>query len=155
VSTARGIDLLRLADDVDRDGITKLVVGAVVHIGGKVLILRRSSSDDFLPGIEELPSGGVEDDEDLIGALRRELAEEIGLSGPLTLDFGFVTSFDYVSGSGRKARQITFGLAHDGRPITLSAEHTAYRWIAPTQVDECDVTAETAQTIRDWAAHRC
>jgi 8-oxo-dGTP diphosphatase len=148
VTTIQGIDGAGLLDDAGRDGIEKLVVGAVVHTGGQVLILRRSNDDAFLPGIEELPSGGVEPGEDMIAALRRELVEEIGWS---TLDRGFVTYFDYVSGSGRKARQYTFGLPHHGGPISLSAEHTAYRWLAPAAVADSDVTDETAHTIRDWA----
>jgi 8-oxo-dGTP diphosphatase len=149
VTTTHGIDLQRLVDDADRDGIEKLVVGAVVHSGGRVLILRRSGGDAFLPGIEELPSGGVEAGEDLLTALHRELAEEIGWTGPLTLDPGFVTHFDYVSGSGRKARQYTFSLPHHDQPITLSAEHTD-RWVAPTDLADTDITEETTQTIRDW-----
>lgn len=152
MTATHGIDVLRLLDDADLDGIQKLVVGAVVHSGGQVLIVRRSNDDPFLAGIEELPSGGVEPGEDPLTALRRELAEEIGWSGPLTLDPGFVSHFDYVSGSGRKARQYTFGLAHDGRPISLSAEHTGYRWLTPEALDDSDVTDETARTVRDWAA---
>ncbi|MFD0899075.1 NUDIX domain-containing protein [Actinomadura sediminis] len=149
--SAPGIDLQRLRRDAERDGIEKLVVGAVVHTGGRVLVLRRSLDDPFLPGIEELPSGGVEPGEDLLDALRRELAEEIGRAGPLTLDPGFVACFDYVSGSGRKARQFTFALASDGRPIVLSSEHTAHRWLHPSDLGASDITPETARTIRAWA----
>ncbi|TDC17574.1 NUDIX domain-containing protein [Actinomadura bangladeshensis] len=148
------MDVWQLQADADRDGVAKLVVGAVVHISGRVLILRRSINDAFMSGIEELPSGGVEPGEDLLAALRRELAEEIGWTGPLVLDPGFVAHFDYVSGSGRKARQYTFGLAHDGSPIVLSTEHTGYRWLDPHGVADSDVTAETARTIREWAEAR-
>ncbi|XRQ10012.1 NUDIX domain-containing protein, partial [Actinomadura welshii] len=62
---------------------------------------------------------------------------------------GFVTQFDYASGSGRKARQYTFGLAHHGRPIILSSEHTAFRWLHPADLNDSDVTDETARAIRD------
>ncbi|GAA2096243.1 NUDIX domain-containing protein [Actinomadura alba] len=141
----------RLRDDADRDGIQKLVVGAVIHHQGLVLILRRSATDKFLPGIEKLPSGGVDDGEDLLTALARELAEEIGRTGPLTVDPDFVASFDYISGSGRKARQYTFAVPHDGRPLVLSEEHDSHRWLDPTHLADSDLTEETAQTIRDWA----
>lgn len=147
-------DLQRLLDDADRDGITKLVVGAIVHSAGRVLILRRSATDPFMPGIEELPSGGVEDGEDLLTALSRELAEEIGWADVPQSDPGFVGSFDYVSGSGRKARQYTFVLTHDAAAITLSSEHTGHRWIDPADLDDTDLTSETADTIRDWAQGR-
>jgi 8-oxo-dGTP diphosphatase len=152
VTIQQGVDLARLRDEAARDGIAKLVVGAVVHFHGKVLILRRSPGDGFLPGIEELPSGGVEAGEDLIRALQRELAEEIGRTGPVTLDPGFVASFDYVSGSGRRARQLTFSIPHDGQPVILSEEHTGSRWIDPEGIGSSDVTRETAATIREWAS---
>ncbi|MGK5550854.1 NUDIX domain-containing protein [Actinomadura kijaniata] len=152
MTTVQGVDLQELVDRADRDGVQKLVVGAVVHAAGRVLILRRAGDDAFLPGIEELPSGGVDPGEGLLTALRRELAEEIGRDGPLALDPGFVAHFDYVSGSGRRARQYTFGLAHDGGPVSLSAEHTGFRWLTPADLADSDVTEETARTVREWAA---
>ena len=147
-------DLQQLIDNADRDGIQKLVVGAIVHHDGLVLVLRRSSEDTFMPGIEELPSGGVDDGEDLLTALGRELAEEIAWDGPLTVDPSFVTSFDYASGSGRKTRQLTFGVAYNGRGVRLSTEHATFRWIDTGALTDTDLTDETAQAIRDWAASR-
>ncbi|MFC4907488.1 NUDIX domain-containing protein [Actinomadura gamaensis] len=151
---APGLDLPRIAAEAVRDGVEKLVVGAVVHDGGKVLILRRSPHDAFLPGIEELPSGGVDDGEDLAGALARELAEEIGWRGPLELDAGFVASFDYLSGSRRRARQYTFGLPRGAHVVTLSDEHVGSRWLEPAELDGSGVTPETAAVVRAWAASR-
>ncbi|MEV3927465.1 NUDIX domain-containing protein [Actinomadura coerulea] len=150
MAAASGLDIQQLCANADRDGITKLVVGAIVHSDGQVLILRRSAEDAFMAGIEELPSGGVEPGENLLTALERELAEEIGWAGALTLDPGFVTHFDYISGSGRRARQYTFGVPHQGQLIVLSTEHTAYRWLNPAELAGSDITAETARTIRDW-----
>ncbi|WP_101789778.1 NUDIX domain-containing protein [Nonomuraea indica] len=133
-----------------RDGVGKLVVGAVVHRAGRVLLLRRSARDAFLPGIEELPSGGVEDGEDLMSALGRELVEEIGWSGPPTGDFA--ATFDYTSGSGRRARQVTFAVPYPDGPVVLSDEHESYRWAEVGDLDGSDVTPETARTVRAWAA---
>ncbi|WP_225878216.1 NUDIX domain-containing protein [Spongiactinospora rosea] len=144
--------LQQLVDDADRDGIDKLVVGAVVHSSGRVLILRRSAGD-FMGGIEELPSGGVEPGEGLLQALSRELAEEIGWCRPLTIEPGFVAGFDYTSGSGRAARQLTFAVAAPDRAVTLSGEHTGHRWIDPADVHDSDLTPESAQTIHAWARH--
>ena len=141
----------QLTGEAGRDAITKLVVGAIVHSGGQVLIVRRSDTDPFMPGIEELPSGGVDHGEDLLDALARELAEEIGWTGASRAGPAFAGTFDYLSGSGRKTRQFTFALAHDGTPITLSGEHTAHRWIDPADLNETGLTDETAQTIRNWA----
>ncbi len=81
-------------------GIDRLVAGAVVHSNEGVLIVRRSLADDFLPGIEELPSGGCNRRESVGEALDRELQEEIGWRGPVVVDDGFATHFDYVTKSG-------------------------------------------------------
>jgi 8-oxo-dGTP diphosphatase len=143
----------RLARQAESDGIDKLVVGAIIHDHGRALILRRSAHDDFLPGIEELPSGGVEHGEDLRQALARELDEE---TGPRRLGpaLRYVDSFDYLTGSGRRARQFTFSLPYDGAPIHLSPEHTAHRWITPADFDHTDLTEESRRTLRTWAAQQ-
>ncbi|MEV6818496.1 NUDIX domain-containing protein [Nocardiopsis dassonvillei] len=145
------IDIQALTESAHRDGIGKVVVGAVIHHLGQVLILRRSTSDDFLPGIEELPSGGVDAGETLLEGLARELAEEVGRVRGLDLDPDFVSVFDYVSGSGRRARQYTFALPYDGAEVVLSDEHTAYRWVQPDQLGDSDLTEESKQTIREWS----
>lgn len=131
--------------DVDR-----LVAGAVVHDGHRILSLRRSVGDDFLPGIEELPSGGCESGESLEEGLWRELAEEIGWSQPAPLEDGFVATFDYSTGDGRRARQYTFSLPLGSMPIRLSDEHSSWRWLAPDDLPGCDMTAESAEVARQW-----
>src|SRR5699024_11265841 len=68
-----------LRDSAQCDGVEKFVVGAVIHQDGSALVVTRSELDDFLPGIDELPSGGVEVGESLTAALDdRELLEEVG-----------------------------------------------------------------------------
>ena len=68
-----------LVSTAKQDGIEKLVVGCVIEMNGKILLLRRVP-DDFMGGLVELPSGTVDPDEDLITALKRETAEETGLT---------------------------------------------------------------------------
>ncbi|MEU6713537.1 NUDIX domain-containing protein [Nonomuraea sp. NPDC046802] len=145
-------NLRQLIDDATRDAIDQLVVGAVVHHDGQILILRRTA-DDFMGGIEELPSGGVEDGEDLMRALARELEEEIGWRHPPATAPGFVATFDYTTGSGRAARQLTFALQAPDRAVTLSAEHTAYRWVDPADAEATDLTPESVSTVRAWIEH--
>lgn len=60
--------LAELTSAAETDGVQQLVVGAVIHDDGEVLLLRRPA-DDFMGGIFELPSGKVEPGETLDSAL--------------------------------------------------------------------------------------
>jgi len=115
-------DLLRGAAG---DGVGKHVVGAVLSdADGRVLLLRRSAGD-HLAGLWELPSGGVEDGETLVEALRREVTEETGLT--VRQVETYLGHFDYSSRSGAKTRQFTFAVSADAGPVRLS-EHDGYEW---------------------------
>ncbi|MEU0160833.1 NUDIX domain-containing protein [Streptomyces sp. NPDC006261] len=118
-----------LLADARRDVIGKYVVGALItDEGGRVLLLRRRA-DDFLGGLWELPSGGVDPGERLEVALCREVLEETGLT--VTRVTGHVGSFDYASRSGRRTRQFTFAATVRATgPITLT-EHDDAAWADP------------------------
>ena len=122
VDTALLDELLRSATG---DGVTKRVVGAVVtNAHGQVLLLHRNA-DDYMGGLWELPSGGVDDGETLAQALRREVEEETGLKVK-TLD-AYLGHFDYLSKSGKLTRQFNFTATTSGESITLT-EHDAHLW---------------------------
>lgn len=142
-----------LAAAARADGIQRLVVGAVVHDDDRVLVVTRSSGDDFLPGIDELPSGGTEEGESLRQALDRELLEEVGFPA-VSVDEGFLASFDYTTGSGRRARQLTVSVPRAGRDVRLSGEHSDARWIRRDEVDGTAVTPETRQVLVEWFGWR-
>ncbi|WP_232532793.1 methyltransferase domain-containing protein [Nesterenkonia alkaliphila] len=133
----------------EAEGIEKFVVGAVIHDVGRVLVVTRSLSDDFLPGLEEVPSGGVDSGEGLSEALNRELTEEVGFAAE-HVDPGFLEWFDYESRSGRRTRQFTVSVPLTGRQVKLSEEHTSYRWISSEQVDSTNATPETKNLLRSW-----
>ena len=131
------------------DGVEKLVVGAVVHHGGAVLVVARSELDEFLPGIDELPSGGVEVGESLTAALDRELLEEVGFESE-AIDGDFLERFDYRSASGRLTRQLTVSVPLADRVVKLSEEHVAARWIITGDVVGTSCTPETKSVIEEW-----
>lgn len=114
-------DLLQAAA---ADGISKTVVGAVIAAGDKVLLLHRPA-DDYLGGLWELPSGGVNDGESLLDALRREVEEETGLT--VTVVGGYLNHFDYLSKSGKKTRQFNFTVDVTGDDVKLT-EHDDHLW---------------------------
>lgn len=112
-----------------RDGVAKLLVGAVVIEAGSVLLLERTAHEEFA-GLVELPSGHVESGETLMEALQRELAEETGLS--IHSVVRYIGSFDYTTSPGRRSRQFNFIVRTRGGPVRVSPdEHTAYFWLTP------------------------
>lgn len=143
-----------LAAEAHAQGVAKLVAGAVVHDRGRVLVVTRSAEDDFLPGIDELPSGSVDAGETLLEGLNRELHEELGFSAD-PVDAGFLATFDYATASGRLARQFTVSVPLADREIRLSEEHSTHHWVAPDDLDRVALTPETKSVVAawfDWAA---
>lgn len=118
----------QLVADSQKDGIQKLVVGAVIHKNNKFLLLERIPSD-FMGGLVELPSGTVDAGEDLLMALTREVQEETGLT--ITTVLAYLGPFDYTSGSGKKTRQFNFLVETDPGEVKLEpSEHQAYYLVA-------------------------
>jgi len=123
----------KIIDDLlakcENDNIHKIVVGGVIlNQKNEVLLLKRVSND-FMGDLIELPSGTVEENEMLLDALQREIKEETGLEIKEVSDY--IGSFDYLSSSGKKTRQINFMIiVNEDNDIRLNGkEHSQYYWI--------------------------
>tara|TARA_R110002096_G_scaffold425864_1_gene634916 strand:- start:2031 stop:2501 length:471 start_codon:yes stop_codon:yes gene_type:complete len=110
---------------------------------GKILIGHRSDHK----GCWQFPQGGVDKGEDLIGALHREVAEEIGVSPDLYQMVACRTDYRYKFPNGHLKKgqfcgqtQSYFLCDYYGKKhnIDLDAhvrEFSDYRWIFPEQFD--------------------
>lgn len=140
----------QLRTNSQKDGIQKLVVGAVIYKNNKFLLLERVPSD-FMGGFVEIPSGTVEAGEDLLTALAREVQEETGLIVTSVLEY--LGSFDYRSSSGKKTRHFNFFVEVEENEIKLSpTEHQAYYWVALsdavfTTLNISDATKAVLKTV--------
>jgi 8-oxo-dGTP diphosphatase len=133
-----------LIDQARRDGIARHVVGAVIRRDGAVLLLARSS-DDFMGGMYELPSGQVDDGERLEHALRREVAEETGLK----VDWieRYLGSFDYTSQNGSATRQFNFLVSVAASTSVVLSEHDGYVWCSPEAVERHPTSMSVKQVL--------
>lgn len=138
-----------LLEQAKRDGIEKNVVGAIIiNEEGKILIMSRKS-DDFMGGIDELPSGNMEPGEDIITALAREVKEETNCD--LKEIVCYIDSFDYKSGSGKNARQYNFVIKVEKTDNIILTEHDAYLWQTVEEIiDNTNITCEVKKTIKKY-----
>ena len=124
-----------------------VVVGALVR-GDRVLLVHRSPSKRAHPGRWDLPGGGVEDCESEMGALARELREELGVQ--------------VATGSTAHLCRVTVRPA--GEPVLLSAwlvrdwtgvptnaapeEHDDIRWFGLAAMPSLPYEAVQAALVR-------
>ena len=130
------------------DGVEKLVVGAIVVCSNRVLLLTRAEGE-FMGGLVELPSGGVEADESFEQALLREVEEETALADGIVVK-GYVDHFDYVSASGKQARQFNFLVESASDDVSLNhEEHANYQWldISLAPFEEMNMSKATRKSI--------
>ena len=129
--------------------IEKNVVGSViVNRQGKILIMSRKS-DDFMGGIDELPSGNMEIGEDILTALAREVKEETNCE--LNEILYYIDSFDYKSGSGKNARQYNFAIKVKETDNIVLTEHESYSWQTVEEIiNNPKITHEVKNTIKRY-----
>lgn len=131
-----------------REGIERFVVGALIRRAGSFLILHRQA-DDFMGGIDELPSGKVESGESLPVALARETKEETGLDVSEILEY--IGHFDYTSGSGKKTRQFNFVVEVSPGDVIISPdEHSDYKWVDESNISATRLTKNVISLILDY-----
>ena len=132
-----------------KEGIVKNVVGAIiVNEQGKILVMSRKS-DDFMGGIDELPSGNMDNGEDITTALAREVKEETNCDMQKILYY--IDSFDYKSGSGKNTRQYNFAIRVKKTDNIILTEHDAYSWETVEEViNNSKITTEVKNTIKRY-----
>ena len=135
-----------LEEKAKEDGIEKIVVGGVItNKQNEVLILRRKA-DDFLGGIDELPSGKLETGETIFEGLIREIKEETNLD--VENICSYIDFFDYLSGSGKKSRQYNFWVKVKSYDNIKLTEHDEFKWLSLKDCyEDKNITPKTMTTI--------
>ena len=121
----------------------KLVAEVILAHDGKVLILKRSQSDERRPGEWDLPGGHADPGESDVQAALRELEEEAGVelrADDLTLVYGLTE----LSNDDTSVTWIYFVAGTSREDVRLSQEHSQAEW----------VTIEEAATRIIYSRHR-
>lgn len=117
------------------DKIGKFIVGVAAILentnSGKILLLKRSPKKDYAPNIWEENTGRMNQFEEPLEALKRELKEETGIT-----DFEIVKPIavrHFFRGVEKLAENemiiIVYWCKTSQDDIKLSWEHTEYKWL--------------------------
>lgn len=113
--------------------MTVMVVAGILRRDGQILACQRRLTDRF-PGRWEFPGGKVEEGEDPVDALRRELEEELGIMAEIG-EHIWKTNHQYP---GHNPVELHFfeveGFA--GEPLNLAFEQIV--WLDPAELPTLD-----------------
>ena len=92
------------------------------------LLLKRAQENSLYPGIWQMVTGKIENQEDIKTALMRELREETGLTCSKFYSTNRVNSF-YLSSLQKICLSPVFFCMVNNRDIKISPEHSEFRWV--------------------------
>ena len=102
-------------------------------------------TDDFMGGIDEIPSGNMEKGENIYDALVREVKEKTNLD--IVNVKSYIGSFDYISGSGKKARKYNFLLDIKNTENIILTEHDEYKWLTIEEIRKSNKITDEVKYI--------
>jgi 8-oxo-dGTP pyrophosphatase MutT (NUDIX family) len=112
----------------------------VIIKDGNVLILRRSSTDTWMPGHYGLPGGKLEPQENPKQAAARECKEETSLNVSPT-DLVFLSQV-----SNQKEHAFFYTTKYTGEP-KLDFEHDDFAWVNPKDLSKYKVISDLPSII--------
>ena len=108
------------------DNVQKAIV---LNGDGKMLAIRRSSTDTRRPLQWDLPGGHLEDNEEMIAGIKREIKEETGLSVSNVHAIYAYSEPRSWDGGESNVVFITYIAHASSSEVTLSFEHDKAEWL--------------------------
>ena len=130
-----------------------IVVPLIQNDRDQYLICKKPKALGVFRGQWGLPGGGIEADETMEAALRREIREEVGLEvfdiEPLFFTDGFYPKY-YADGSQQPIYMIfqVFSCQADSDKVKLNMEFEAYAWVDSPALRDYDLNSATLETFR-------
>ena len=128
------------------DKVLILSSAIIKNADEEILLLERGETKTF-QGHWQLPEGKMEEAEKPVEALRREMKEELDLEFD-SFELETVTQNE-LEAKGMKylAVRLVFSTKLKDGEITLSHEHSDYRWVKVSEVDGMKLLPGTRETI--------
>ncbi len=122
---------------------------AIINNDGDILIIKRSETDSWQANKWEFPGGKLDLGQDINNALEREVLEETGILVKVSDTVTYVESFLIGDGKykGLPLVSITYKATPISHNVKLSEEHSEYKWIAPEEALEQNLTDEARKAL--------
>ncbi|RPI18242.1 MAG: NUDIX pyrophosphatase [Ignavibacteriae bacterium] len=96
--------------------------------GYSFLLLKRSPEMEIYPGIWQVITGAIEENEPTIDAAKREVMEETGLAPLKIYSMPRVNTFYFEFGDAICLSPVFLAMT-DKEDVVISGEHTEHRWV--------------------------
>jgi 8-oxo-dGTP diphosphatase len=145
-----------ISDDaaVDQQVTTVRLAAAVTVDDDRVLLVRRSETERFLPSVWGVPCGKVDPGETTGQAALRELREETGLAGSIIRYLGESVFFSVLRGRPTRNVQSNYLVRIDGgqRDVRLPKKDQASAWLSRDEISQFDgIDDYNRNVLRQWA----
>lgn len=127
---------------IKRSKAPRIVAGAIIESGGKLLITRRGKG--HAKGLWEFPGGKVEYGETVEAGLKREIREELCC----TIRVGPVAEISYFASSRGEQFIMVFYKCKIIRGKPALTEHEEMAWVAPKELKRYKFTKADAAIIK-------
>jgi 8-oxo-dGTP pyrophosphatase MutT (NUDIX family) len=133
------------------EGRFNVAVGAIIEHtpSGEILILKRTNKKDFSAGEWEYITGRMKQFEEPEEAVRREVMEESGLPVEIVKPVCIFHIFRGEKTAENELVGITYWCKTKTKEVTISDEHSDYKWVAP---DDVSKTISHSGILRDIQA---
>lgn len=122
----------------EQEGRFMVAVGAMIEhdSSGKILLVKRSDKENYLPGIWEDLGGRIKQFEEPEDALHREVQEETGLEVEILKPLSVFHDYYGERTPENELLIITYWCKAKSDQVVLSDAHTEYRWVTPEEALE-------------------
>jgi 8-oxo-dGTP diphosphatase len=125
--------------DMEIPGERRLAAAVVMDEQGRVLLVRRSERERFLPRVWGVPCGKLEADESPEDGALRELKEETGLLGEVVRRIGESSFVSEYRGHEVKNWQDNFLVRPLTGHVTLPESDQDFAWLPPDRLSSVDI----------------
>lgn len=134
--------------DMEPPGEKRLAAAVVRDDKGRVLLVRRSGTEKFLPRVWGVPCGKLEPGEDPRDGALRELKEETGLLGEIVRKVGESSFVSDYRGQETKNWQDNFLVRPLTDRVTLPLPDQTHAWLYPAELTGVDIDAYNLDVVR-------